>query len=147
MHANTQDFQVFYKAVGVAGGALTAGGAGDAVEVTSDAVDRDSFDSAQLLFTGRTTCAAGQTLRATVKLAESEDGTAFGADETLATDETVVAGGAAPQSFCFRVDLRVANRKRFLRLKVTPDLSAVGTDTAQWGAALVLGGADEFPVR
>ncbi|QQR47406.1 hypothetical protein JKA73_15685 [Myxococcus xanthus] len=75
MHANTQDFQVFYSAVGVAGGALTAGGAGDAVEVTSDAVDRDGFDSAQLLFAGRTSCAAGQTLKATVKLAESEDGT------------------------------------------------------------------------
>ncbi|WP_338865171.1 hypothetical protein [Myxococcus stipitatus] len=147
MHANTQDFQVFYKAVGVAGGGLTAGGAGDAVEVTSGAVDRNGFDSAQLLFTGATNCAAGQTLKATVKVAESEDGTTFGADETLANAVTVVAGGAAPQSFCFRVDLRVANRKRFLRMRLTPDLSAASTDTAQWGAALVLGGADEFPVR
>ncbi|MCP3163330.1 hypothetical protein [Myxococcus qinghaiensis] len=147
MHANTQDFQVFYKAVGVAGGALTAGGTGDAAEVTSGAVDRNGFDSAQLLLTGSTNCAAGQTLKATVKLAESEDGTAFGADETLANAVTVVAGGAAPQAFCLRVDLRVANRKRFLRMKVTPDLSAASTDTAQWGAALVLGGADEFPVR
>ncbi|MCP3060969.1 hypothetical protein LXT21_19470 [Myxococcus sp. K38C18041901] len=147
MHASTQDFQVFYKAVGVAGGALTAGGAGDAVEVTGGAVDRNGFDFAQLLFTGTTNCAAGQTLKATVKVAESEDGVTFGPDETLANAVTVVAGATAPQSFCLRVDLRVANRKRFVRLKVTPDLSAAGTDTAQWGAALVLGGADEFPVR
>ncbi len=145
MHAASQDFKAFYTQKAVYGGTLTAAGTGDNTEVTSDAIDRGTSDSAQLVVSGRTNCAASQTLKFTTKIAESDDGLSFGSDTTLENAVTYVVGAASPQNFCVRLDLAVKGRKRYIRIKLTPDLSAGSTDTAQWGACVILGGSDSLP--
>lgn len=142
---NVSNVGALLKAGAVYGGTLTAGGAGDATEVTSPGVDRLGFGSGVLVIAGRTNAAASETLKVTVKISDSADNSSFGSDTTLATAVTIATGGASAQSFVYELNLNLASYRRYVRFKITPDLSASGTDTAQWGAAIVLGGAVQKP--
>lgn len=144
-HGQLRDIGAYLSTKAVAGGSLTAAGTGDATEVTSGAIDRKDFASAVLALCGRTTAANGETLKFTVKIADSDDGVSFSSDTTLLNAVTVVAGAVSAQFFAYELDLDLFAYKRYLRFKLTPDLSAAGTDVAAWGAALVLGGANVLP--
>jgi hypothetical protein len=143
---NVSNIASFIAAKAVYGGTLTAAGTGDNTEVTSLGVDRLGFGSAVLVVAGRSSAAVGETLKFTVKISDSDDNSSFSSDTTLATTVTVLAGGASPQSFVYELTLDLAAYKRYVRFKLTPDLSASGTDTAQYGATLVCGGAVSKPV-
>ena len=151
--ASSQDFGSLFKAVGLYGDTMVAAGAGDNTERTTDAVDTNGFASGEVIVTGRTTCAVGETLKLTLKVAEADDDGsgspgAFGADATLVDAAVILNGSASAQAFAYekKIDL-TASRKRWLKFKLTLDLSAGGVDVCQWGSALILGGAKILPAK
>jgi hypothetical protein len=147
MNAHSADVGARLKSAAIYGGTLTAAGAGDATEVTSDGIDTDGFGSGVIVIAGRTNTASGQTLKFTVKVSESDDNSSYGADDVVANAVTVVNGAASAQNFVYEVDVKlVERRKRYVKIKITPDISTGSVDTAQWGAALVMGGSVTAPV-
>ncbi len=132
---------------------LTAGGGGDNSELTGEVIDRLGYESCVLAIPFKAVLATGESLAFTVKVAESDDGSSFGADETIASAVTAVtqaAGGTCYDTYKLKVKLGADNatapRKRYLKFKVTPNLSASGTDTAIIAAVVLLGGAQTKPV-
>ena len=129
----------------------TAGGAGDAAEVTGAALDTLDSHSVILAVYCRATTAAGKKLSLTVKVADSDDGSTFGADETLATAVQVIgAVGALTNSeavYELKIDVAASKtRKRYLKFKITPDLDAASIDTATIAGFAALGGNRVKPV-
>jgi hypothetical protein len=138
------------KTFGVSAQSGTAGGAGDNTELTSPVIDlrprgQTGYDAAQLVIGYLTTVAATYVLRATVKLAESDDGSAFGADQVLANNVTLESGAVTNKVGSYRLDLGVHARKRFIRLKLTLDLTNTSSDTFVYGAAVVAQSPDKMP--
>lgn len=128
---------------------LTAGGAGDNAEVTGGVIDTLDSLSAVLAVYCRSTIAASKKLSLTVKVAESADGSTFGADETLVTAATAQTGAITNGEAVYelKVDLSALKaRQRYLRFKVTPDLDAASTDTSTIAAFVLLGGARVKPI-
>lgn len=137
----------------LAAGTLTAGGAGDNAEVTATVIDRNTpggntFLSAVLAIISSAVLAAAATLKLTVKIADSDDNVTFGADVTLLNAGTVSTGpgGGGTVLTATELGLDLSGYKRYVRIKITPDLSAANTDTATWAAALVMGGSNNRPV-
>lgn len=129
----------------------TAGGSGDNSELTGEVIDRLGFHGCVVAVPFRAALATGESLALTVKVAESDDGSTFGSDETIASAvnvATAAAGGTIHDCYKLQVNLSGVGtpRKRYLRFKVTPNLSASGTDTAVISAAVILGGAESAPV-
>jgi hypothetical protein len=136
------------------GDTMTAAGTGDNTERTSGDLNVQDHGSGSVVIAGRTNCAAGQQLNATIKVAFAPDngsgaaGT-YGTETTILNATKILDGSASAQNFAYKQDVdfdqyRVAGDK-FARVKITLDLSAGATDTAQWGASLVCGGARTLP--
>lgn len=139
------------KIVGLTAQSGVAAGTGDNTEVTSDGIDRaptgsPMFLSAVFALAYLTSVTAAQTLKLTIKISESDDGTAWGADETLINAQTIETGAVSAKKSIFELGLDLSKRKRYVRFKVTLDLSAGATDTFVYGSSLVLGGSDRLPV-
>jgi hypothetical protein len=139
------------KTFGVSAQSGTAGGAGDNVELTSPVIDlrprgQSGFDAAQLVIGYTTTVAATKALNATVKVAESDDGVSFGADQVLANNVTLESGPVTNKVGTYRLDLGVHARKRYIRLKLTLDLTNTASDTFVYGAVVVAQSPDRMPV-
>ncbi|MAF25365.1 hypothetical protein CL634_07300 [bacterium] len=62
---------------------------------------------------------------------------------------TVVTGTTAVAAFSgvSEADLDLSQRKRYIRIQVTPTLSTTATDTVDIGAVLVFGGGDGDPAN
>lgn len=129
----------------------TAGGTGDNTELTSGAIDRAvaggvMYLSGVINITYLTTLTASETLSATVKIAESADGTTFGSDTTLASAVVLKTGAATAAYDTYEISLDLSQYKRYVRVKVTLDCSASGTDTFLYASTLILGTPDSLPV-
>lgn len=142
---NVSEIGAMIKAFKLYGATQTAAGAGDNTEVTTSSVDRSGYGSGVFVFAGRSNAATNETLKLTLKISDSDDDSTFSADTTLKSAVTVYSGGASAGNFVYEVDIDLAKYKRYIRFKLTPDLSASGTDTAQWGAAFIAGGAVTKP--
>ena len=130
--------------------AVTAGAAGDGTEQDGAWIDRDDRLSAVFVIPFSTTLAEGETLTLAANLqdATASDGTGA-ADYGDAYAAAVVATGGTGGStetgeIEINVDLGGANR--YVRLQVTPTLSATGTDTAAIAGVAVLSGARAYPI-
>lgn len=139
-----------FKVVQLAAQAGTAAGAGDNTEITSAGIDRKpqglgGFDSMIIALGYLTTVASAQTLKVTVKISESDDGSTWGADSTLVNAQTLETGVVTAKSAAYELGLDLRARKRYVRFKLTMDLSAAGTDTFVYGATAVLAAASVLP--
>lgn len=131
--------------------ALTAGGSGDNAAVTGVIIDRATHgwpQSAVAVLPFLATLAEDETLAVTATLQHGSEADLSDA-ETLLTVATGAqatgdTGGSIEQNQV-EVDLSLAAAKRYIRLNLTPDLSAADTDIAAIAAVLVLGGANRLP--
>ena len=138
------------KPVGLTAQAGVAAGTGDNTELTSAAIDRmiaggAGFQGAAFVANYVTTLTAAATLKITVKIADSDDGSTFGSDTTLATAVTLATGAQTALAGAYELGIDLSSYKRYLRFKVTMDLSAGSADTFVYGAGLVLSGSDVLP--
>lgn len=150
MHASLSDIGARLAARHAnAGTDVTAGGAGDGVEVDCAYVDRRGFASMKAVIVYTATLSAGETLSIAANLQDDADGVGVGADYGTALANTVVATGGAggsTETGVVELDVDLRGAKQFTRLQFTPDLSAANTDTAEIAAVYVLGGSADDPV-
>lgn len=122
---------------------VTAGATEDGQKVTGSSIDCLGFDSAAFVLAARATLAASETLSIAVEIQESSDNStwdtavALQASTALLTDSG--SGSTIEDELEIAVDL--SGRKRYVRFNVTPTMSAGSTDTANWSALAILGGA------
>ena len=130
------------KAIYVASGTATAGGSGDNVKVSGACIDIQPYNAGKLVLTYKTTLAASQTLSFAVEYNQVDtDNTPFETPVEI-YPKTVVQTGAGTKTGTLEIDLNLASKKRFFGVNITPDLSATGTDTVIWAAALIAADAD-----
>ena len=125
---------------------LTAGGGTDAVEQTLAAIDLATafdtrrFASAILVLAATAALTATKTLiLGSVKWEHSDDGVTYAAVKAGVTVLTLTGPqGGGTMTGAAVLGLNVAEAKRYVRAKYTPDLSAANTDTAKVSTAYVL---------
>lgn len=127
-----------------------AAGTGDNTELTSAAIDRITaggigYLAGTLNIAYRCNLTAAATMKFTIKIAESDDGSSFGADTTLVNATTIETGAQVNKDGVYRLDLGLHARKRYVRTKITVDLSAGATDTFVYGAMVELFSPDRMP--
>jgi len=130
---------------------IVAAGAGDATESDGIWIDRDGFESCELVMSYETVLALAETLSFAGNIQDADDsgGTNVGDFGTAFTATVVETGDGSPTSTKRGTFIRAFNlhgARRWLRSQITPDLSASGTDTAEVMVLFILGGAIEVPV-
>lgn len=154
-----QDFDSYFAPlVAIPSTSLTAGGAGDNVEVDGPSINRITTAGGvcdhltfivQALVAGIVAADATLSLKGTLQ--DSADGSSFsdvsatlqpsGAAEGLIGSAISVDGSSVSE---FTADCR--GLRQFVRLQLKPDLSAAGTDTATVSAIAILAGSHKLPV-
>jgi hypothetical protein len=132
--------------------ALTAGGGGDNTLVTGLIIDRDAGgwpESAVVAVSFTATLAASATLSLTTVVQEGQAANLSDVTTLQSQAATVVAtgpvgGGTVTGCHEINVDLRGAGR--YVRVNVTPDLSAGAADTATIAALLITGPGRTIPI-
>lgn len=131
-----------------------AAGTGDATEVSGAWVSRKLADvgmaqSAKLVITYTTTLAAAATLTFAGNFRDATSSGGAGADDFAeAWAATVVAtgeSGGSTETGTFEIDIDLSGAREYVQAQITPNLSAGGTDTCEWSAALVLFGDARQP--
>ena len=125
--------------------ALTAAGSGDNTAIEGTSIDLTALpthaQSVCFVLLAKATLTADKTLVVTGKVQYSSNGTDWTDAASAATLITITATGSASA----RLGFDLTKGSKYVRVYVTPDLSASGTDTASvWGAA-VFGGLTEVP--
>jgi hypothetical protein len=141
------------SARGTGNNAATAGGSGDATEVSAAWVSRDSAtgiaNSMKVIVSYTATLAAGATLTFAGNMQDATDGSGTGAaDYGDAVTATVVATGGtggSTETGTFELDVDLAGAREFVRAQITPNLSAANTDTAAWSVTYVFFGDQRHP--
>jgi hypothetical protein len=129
-------------------GSATAGGTGDATEIAGTVINRDGYLSGVLAVPYTATLAADKSLKLTISVAESSDGTNFDTAVKLKDAVTVATGKAttgSTETGLVEIDINLSGYKNYVKFSVTPDLTATGTDTCLVGATFALGGAERIP--
>lgn len=151
MHSLARDLAAeIHAAYAVANTPATAGGAGDGVEIVGITIDQVAlptrFESVCFLVNARAVLAAAATLTIAAAIETSADGTSWTALKPSAARLTLTGGaGGSTETGVAKVGVSLEYSSRYLRLKVTPDLSAAGTDTAAVSGIAVFGGAQRLP--
>lgn len=151
MHSHGKDLKglTLSKFAAAATATITAAGAGDNTEVTGDSIDLESLAARPaavvIEIPVTATLDATETCIITGKLEKSADGSTWSdlvASATLLT-LTGASGGSTEKGVArIGADL-IQSGCRYIRSKMTPDLSRAGTDTMQVGAQVaVFGGLD-----
>ncbi len=119
---------------------VVAGGAGDGLEVTGPVVDRGTKEVINAVVDWCAALAAGKKL--SLKVDVYHDDASGGAySKVLTLQDGVVgtgAGGGSNEKGSMILSIVTTGLKRYIKLKVTPDLDADDTDTAFWTASVVL---------
>lgn len=128
---------------------IVAGGAGNNVVATGPGIDRFGFGVgstvvvATRFFGG---LGSGQTLAVQTTLQDSADNVTF-AD--FASEASTVVGTGPSGGGLVRgqrgPSFDLTNARRYVRARVTPNLSRASTDTAELSAIAIFAGADRLP--
>jgi hypothetical protein len=133
----------------------TAAGSGDNTEVDGAVIDRKHPTegglamSAKLMLPFTTTLGGAETLKFAVQvqsgaLADGSDMADYGTGIATTTVATGDSGGSTETGVA-EVDIDLSGAGRYVRVQPTPNLSASGTDTAEWAAIMALFGDSRQP--
>lgn len=122
---------------------VTAGGAGDAAEMTGDTINRQTYgnpESCLIVVQYEATVGASETLKLTVKLEDDDNsGMTSANSQTLASAVTVETGAVTAENDVYVVKAKLSGLQQYIRAKVTPDLSRANTDTALVSYSIIMG--------
>ncbi|HTK34556.1 MAG TPA: hypothetical protein VL358_04610 [Caulobacteraceae bacterium] len=125
--------------------AATAGGSGDATAAPGDSIDLtalpDRFESVAFAITAKSVLAATKTMTLTAKIETSADNSTW--SDLLASATVILstgAGGGSTEKAAAIIGASLENAQRYVRVNVTPDLSATGTDTTAIASTALFGG-------
>ena len=125
-----------------------AAAASDNAKKTSAAIDRLGYSSCMLLIPWQAVLAEAKTVSFTVDVTDcATSGGSYASYSAVAKTVYGTGGsGGSTASGMIELDVDLKGADRYLKVEITSDLSATGTDTAYWGAALVLADPDSVPV-
>lgn len=126
-------------------GAIVAGAASDAVEVTSPTIDRSLYESMQIALAYNTALTAEKAIGLTVKIQDSADGSNWNTAVTLGTTTVTSAAGGTIKDV-YKLDVNLGKYDKYIRILTTADLTATATDTAEYATILNLAGSRIIPV-
>ena len=132
--------------------ALVAAGAGDNTAVTGLILDRAALGWPQscvvcLPFTATLAAAATLTVAAVLQHGDNSGLSDAATLATIATGVQATGGsGGTTEQRQIEVNVNLAGAKRYLRVNLTPDLSAGSVDIARVGAVIAFGGANRKPL-
>lgn len=125
----------------------TAGGSGDDTAASGEWVKREYYYSGSVLIPYTTSLADGETLAFTVTFEHADDASGSNAEsydpaycDSGVENEVVHSGAVSDESGVCQVPVNLQAAKNYVRVNVTPVMSASSTDTASFSAVLVLGG-------
>ncbi len=132
------------KAFGGLGGELVDADGNDGLKVVGLGFDRQSvpgeqgYNSMLAVVCGSTIMDAAKTLKIALELQESSDNISFDTAEVIFASKTVATGvdGSAVVEFVTSDAIDLKDRKRFIRINVTPTLE-FAADLAHWGACCI----------
>jgi len=144
-----------YGAASVNSGApslITAAGTGDATKVTGATVDRKSAtdgslaDSALVATLFLAALADTETIAFAHEVQYSDDNSNWDdAVELEASDVKATSSGGTNETGIVEFSINLRSQKRYMRVNVTPNLSASGTDTALFATIVALSGYARNP--
>jgi hypothetical protein len=133
-----------YPVYALASTAVTAGGGGDAAEITGSTIDtmaQPKAESVVFEIPCVTTLTADKTLVVAGKIQDSANGSDWTDLVASATLLTLIATGSGVA----RVGVDLNKARRYVRVMATPNLSHTSTDTAVVGAGIAeFGGLKEI---
>ena len=130
--------------LGLGPNTVTAGGAGDNVAQNGVAINRRGFYSGVAAVIVRAVLGANQNVVTTVTVQHRPEGGAW-TNLSAPRNFTLSTVSAATVEGVHEVDFDLEGAEAEIRLVVTPNLSAAGTDTATVGAVVTLGEATSLP--
>lgn len=144
MQSHGKDLKGRTISAAAAGGRLVAGGTGDNTEITGATINLASLAArpASVVFEvfGRGVLAATATLAIAAKIEYSADGSTNWTDLVASATVLTLTGGSGGTTELgvgrIGVDL-IKENVNYIRIKMTPNLSAANTDTAEVSAVAV----------
>lgn len=145
MQSNGKDLKGRTISRAAAGGRLVAGGTGDNTEIVGATINLATLAArpASVVFEvfGRAVLAASATLVITAEIEQSVDGTNWSSTDLVASATVLTltgGGGGSTELGVGRIgaDL-IQDGVNYIRIKMTPNLSAANTDTAEVSAVAV----------
>ena len=127
---------------------VTAGGSGDATKITGLAVDRLDYGSGLLVISGNGTIGNTETVSLEVEIQDCDtEGGTYETAVVLEADAVVLTASGALTNKRFEVGIPIglAQYKQWVKLNVTPNLSASGTDTLELMGSLVVTDGNTIP--
>jgi hypothetical protein len=129
--------------------AITAAGGGDNTKVTGLTIDRGVNNAKALKAMIRCTAvlAAGKKLTIAAEYQTSSDNSSWDTAVVMQAATTALIDAASGGTYqgVVELGLNLLNLKRYVRINVTPDLDASGTDTAIINGVALLAGHDVIP--
>lgn len=131
-------------------GAATAGGAGDDTANNGASIRKSLLDHRyeclSFAISARAVLAATKTLSLAAKVEHSANGSSWTTLEDFGTAISLLGGvGGTTETGEAIISVNLNEANDYVRLVLTPDLSASGTDTATFAAVGLLSGADARP--
>lgn len=132
--------------------AVTAGGTGDNTEINGVALDQNAYGtryrSIKLCVPVLATLASGETLQVAANFQDSANNSDWSDYATALAATTILtgpSGGGAVRGVA-ELEVDLTGARRYVRVQATPNASRAGTDTAVFGAGvLLLCGPQELP--
>lgn len=136
--------------------ATVAGSSESGTKVTGATIDRlvassgstpaVRYDSCVVAGSGLFTGADGETCTFAIEYQTSEDGSTWSSATSLDSVVLTAATGALNVSLNSEEGLLLSDKDQYIRVNVTPTLSAASADLAVWSFTVILGGATPLPV-
>jgi hypothetical protein len=126
--------------------AIVAGSGTDNTTVTGSVIDKDGYDSGLLNVCYAMTLTTGKGATLTETIADSADNSTWNSATTLVSAveiEAATTGGAVKD--CYTKEIDLTPYERYIKFTTLLDLEATQTDTGDYQASLILGGAVVLP--
>jgi hypothetical protein len=131
---------------------VTAGGSGDNTEITGISIDRfygsnDIYGDVTLLIAlDDLNLAASETLSLTITIQDSANNSDWNTAESVLAKTAVYTGEIVSGYYVYKIGVNLTMYDRYVRLNVTPDMSAADTDTVTINGIAVMGYPTYKPV-
>jgi hypothetical protein len=127
-------------------GAIVAGGTYDAVEATTQSIDRNGFDSCEVALFYQGAIATGESLLHGLKIQDSANNSDWNTEGVIYAATTIVTltTGATIYGVYIK-DINLTGYERYVKFLSTGNLTAGSVDTIFLHTHVILGGAQALP--
>jgi hypothetical protein len=121
----------------------TAASTGDATEVDGAETDLLGYSCGKIVISYVTTLTADKTLSFGVQKSDCDtSGGSYSADAVIQASTVAETGALTAEEGVVEIDVDLSGYQRYVKFKITPDLSHTSADTVTWSAVFLAMGKD-----